>query len=104
MPVPVLISLGTLATKLVSNEVLARQINSIVGEFGDQEFLNAKHSLQDAEISGDPRHELISAVNHLQSAGSSFNMRLNHESSKVFGNRISVQIDCWYKMWLCNAV
>jgi hypothetical protein len=74
----ILVSLGNIAIRTLTQTQLAAQINAIMGDLGVQEVKNAKRALQDALRSSDPRHELISAVNHFQSAASNFTADSSH--------------------------
>lgn len=62
---------------------IAGEINGIMGDIAEQEFTNAKQAFRDAQTSSSPRHELTSAINHLQSAASSFESRINSEYRKT---------------------
>lgn len=92
-----LVSLCNIATRVITQQQLAQEIHDIMDDLGDQEYRNAGQALQDATISSDPRHELISAVNHLQSSASSYESIYAREANKseFFRERVDQAAAIW---------
>jgi hypothetical protein len=85
-----LVSLGSLSLRQIQQKKLAQELQAIMQRLANQELLlqsvvsntmeslgnqevrNAQEALKDALMSSSPRHELTSAINHLQSAASHF--------------------------------
>lgn len=91
MPTHMLTNLATKSVTLAINSYntsvlltkIAGEINGIMGDIAEQEFSNARQAFRDAQTSSSPRHELTSAINHLQSAASSFESRISLEYRKT---------------------
>lgn len=80
-------SLAGAAHKSYTNKKLASEIRQIMSKLGEQQFANALVALDDALSSSNPRHELTSAINHLQDAASAFKEAFDKASGKKLDNR-----------------
>jgi hypothetical protein len=77
--------LQAMMQRLANQELLLQSVvSNTMDSLGNQEVRNAQEALKDALISSSPRHELTSAINHLQSAASHFEEKATREGHSSF--------------------
>jgi hypothetical protein len=119
-----IVSLSNLGLRMISEKKLAQELQAItqrlanqelllqsvvsntMDSLGNQEVRNAQEALKDALMSSSPRHELTSAINHLQSAASHFEEKAArvHFGKEGYPPKYTVSAEALSKAANCYAV
>jgi hypothetical protein len=99
--------LQAMMQRLANQELLLQSVvSNTMDSLGNQEVRNAQEALRDALISSSPRHELTSAINHLQSAATHFEEKAArvHFGKEGYPPKYTVSAEALSKTANCYAV